>query len=125
MITGEPLNVPDSEMLSLARYRLESEGVAVPEGWNPLENDDEAFRLGVTLHINLYFRGISLTAKAAHRLDDDWWAEVWYDSSREAATRRAIVAVAAIMGRFHRSRPVDWWRYPEYGGAAAGETAGQ
>jgi hypothetical protein len=108
MITGAPLNASDGEMLRLALYALTRKGKVVPAGWNALENDVEAFQLAVDLQIGLYFRGISLSAKFYGR--EDWWAEVWYNEDQYAATRRAIVAVAAMMGCHSEALPHDWWK---------------
>jgi hypothetical protein len=108
MITGAPLNASDAEMLRLALCALTRKGEVLPAGWNALENDVEAFRLAVDLQISLHFRGISLSAKYYGR--EDWWAEVWYDGHQYAATRRAIVAVAAMMGRHFETLPRDCWK---------------
>jgi hypothetical protein len=108
MITGAPLNASDGEMLRLALYALTREGQVVPVGWNALGNDVEAFRLAADLQISLHFGGISLSARYFGR--KDWCAEVWYNGDQYAATRRAIVAVAAMMGRHFETLPHDWWR---------------
>lgn len=72
-----------------------------PSEWNPIENDGDALRLAVKLHLEIDHN---------HPLDNDAWVmaiengkmvsvteEV--DGCREAATRRAIVRAAAAIGK--------------------------
>jgi hypothetical protein len=109
MITGDKIQRTDEEMLRLAAYALtHHHGKELPEGWNPLLNDLDAFRLSVALKIGVSFGGISLTAKA--RVRDDWWAQVWFKNDEFESTRQAIVAVAAMQGHHFETLPPDWWK---------------
>ena len=67
------------------------------DGWNPLDNDGDAFRLAVKLRMHIsHYQGGTVTA-------DQWGRERREDCSREgedysAATRRAVVRAAAEIG---------------------------
>lgn len=109
MITGDKIQRTDAEMLRLASYALTCrQGREPPEGWNPLQNDIDAFRLSVVLKIRASFGGISVRAQSYFR--DDWWAEVWFKNDEFESTRQAIVAVAAMQGHHFETLPPDWWK---------------
>lgn len=66
----------------------------IPGNWNPLSDDGDALRLAVKLEIDLWFGCGGLSA---HGLAID--IEEDYGHDTYAATRRAIVRVAAEIGR--------------------------
>ena len=69
--------------------------VLIHSGWNPLCNDDQAFRLAIKLRIHLEFDEnccIPSTDMSAYR-------SVKFGDDAYAATRRAIVQTAAEIGK--------------------------
>jgi hypothetical protein len=76
--------------------------VMVP--WNPLNDDGDAMRLAVKLHIALdYYR---YYLRTIHYPGGEWWVEgegvisdeIEYGDYKPAAVRRAIVRAAAAIG---------------------------
>ena len=65
----------------------------IQDGWNPLEDDGDAFRLAVRLRIDVAFdpSGYAVGAQVSHMRDCTWVER----NDGEAATRRAIVRAAA------------------------------
>lgn len=109
---------PDQELLELAAKAagIEHDGT-VEEGacilnedrswrrfWNPLTDDGDAFRLSVKLGLNIVqqhtFAGPERVAAASGFCADDMrLTSTDYEGDPLAATRRAIVLAAAIIGR--------------------------
>lgn len=70
------------------------------EEWNPLEDDGNAFRLAVLLHISIGYTAPSFSpnwAAIARTWDGAYATEA--SSDLPSATRRAIVRVAAEIGK--------------------------
>jgi hypothetical protein len=68
--------------------------------WNPLENDGDALRLAVKLAMDVHVSegdGIRYTFVASHYSDDCGLTEC-HEDDPYAATRRAIVRTAAMIG---------------------------
>lgn len=88
------------------------DGELVTTGWNPLTDDGDALRLAVKLEIDLSFyteRDAKVYAQTKHLLgygtDDspsyqthEYHKELYKGSDPYAATRRAIVCAAAVIG---------------------------
>lgn len=76
-----------------------------PEGvlcrWNPLENDGDALRLAVKLHIDFKNHGSTVRVFAGDHLAQRVVASIEEACGQDqyAATRRAIVKAAAEIGR--------------------------
>lgn len=66
--------------------------------WNPLEDDGDALRLAVALKIDIHQRVADPRVSAVAALQKPM-IEFCDDSTRLAATRRAIVRAAAEIGR--------------------------
>ena len=78
--------------------------------WNPLENDGDAFRLAVDLKIEIYYEGSNVSVRKAvlsREKNDERRGKDGVDMSIDAtggcyaATRRAIVLVAAAIAVVH------------------------
>lgn len=78
-----------------------------PYDWNPLTDDGDALRLAVKLHLKVKVQkfgyasvsgGISFDPDQ-HPKTTHWERAVSFGTSAEAATRRAIVSVAAAIGK--------------------------
>lgn len=76
--------------------------------WNPLDDDGDAFRLAVKLTIDLLFTHEDVEAVATQHFKKEdqeiispWSCESWTIKQQDsyAATRRAIVRVAAEIGK--------------------------
>jgi hypothetical protein len=76
-------------------FRDDSFGGLIEYYWNPLTDDRDALRLSVRLRINVFHAGIS-----AFALDEDGDLECreGHENDPDAATRRAIVRLAAKLG---------------------------
>lgn len=71
----------------------------VESGWNPLENDGDAFRLAVGLELNVFHAGGNAYAVPSDfELDNEQCVSYRDAGGSESATRRAIVRAAAAMG---------------------------
>lgn len=72
-------------------------GIGFPQYWNPITEDGDALRLAVKLEIDIAFFAGSVTARE-HLAS--WSMTVQHDNQNVyIATRRAIVHVAAEIGR--------------------------
>ena len=65
--------------------------------WNPLNDDGDALRLAVKLHISIYADDESYVFGVTDRESEMGWCECWNDDPC-AAARRAIVRAAANIG---------------------------
>jgi hypothetical protein len=65
--------------------------------WNPLTDDSDALRLAVRCDIDIVFDTEFQRTEAHYSRKNEWVAEPWHDD-KAAATRRAIVSVAAKIG---------------------------
>jgi hypothetical protein len=99
----------DRELLELAAKAAEiSADYWTVDGWNPLYDDGDAFRLAVKLWIDVSFppymmkhdRPVVHAGKYWDNSDDCWYPfEELLDINPHAATCRAIVRAAAQIGR--------------------------
>ena len=102
-------NMTDRELLELAAkasgeirlvpYRqewLEPEDV---DAWNPLKYDGDALRLAVKLHINLEFEAWEVVANTCYEPSAEAIEQTSLSYGLAEATRRAIVRVAAEIGK--------------------------
>jgi hypothetical protein len=96
----------DRELLILAakaagyEYRPQNGAIVVdgiPSNWNPLTDDGDALRLAIERSIDLRFDDIEKVVEARHPLTS-YGAHEEYGDDKKAATRRAIVRAAALMG---------------------------
>lgn len=93
--------MPDGDGVDGSRWVAQH--VRLPDGqcvWHPLQNDAHAFRLATKLHIDLHFddRPGFVTALATHpKTLVVCGAQEPVGSDENAATRRAIVRVAAAL----------------------------
>ncbi len=91
---GLPLS---SEWNSAREGILIGEGAGDLTAWNPLADSGEALRLAVTLRLWLH---VEKYGASARRPGDAWLGcEAHKYGGIEAATRRAIVRVAAAIGK--------------------------
>jgi hypothetical protein len=68
--------------------------------WNPLKNDGDAHRLAVTLKLTIdHGYDMVFVNLTTHSFDEAVEAQESYNGDEYAATRRAIVRAAAIIGR--------------------------
>lgn len=95
-------NKTDRELLRLAARAATRFGGYSPEGdsWNPLEDNNQAFHLSVSLRFRIdhvYHDRFQMMAGGG-----EYWAIVPYDGDPIAAARRAIVIAAAKLaeGRY-------------------------
>lgn len=88
----------DRELLELAAKAVffEFGSQMLESGWNPLEDDGDALRLAVRLHIDLSFCGATTVCNGKLGYLSD---EVDPIGDQLAATRRAIVRAAAAMAK--------------------------
>jgi hypothetical protein len=111
----EPASMTDRELLELAAkaagiagewgregYIGRAEGF-IPTGWlrrwNPLTDDGDALRLAVKLRIDVcFFDGLKEIQVACASVFDVGHAHESYGDDMNAATRRALVRAAALMG---------------------------
>lgn len=103
------MNMSDIELLELAAKAAGIEGYYIPgdelfsEGiyltdendcgytWSPLDNDADALRLAVQLHMDILQYGEEGFVSACYKFDEP------YNGDPVVATRRAIVRAAAAM----------------------------
>lgn len=87
-------------------YRENSKGVVeiTANCWNPLTDDGDALRLAVKLNLQIGFDALPDGAVVAISFpydtdfDEDYFILEWLNKDPIAATRRAIVRAAAILG---------------------------
>lgn len=99
----------DRELLGLAAKAagLENEPCpngweeTYPLGWNPLEDDGDAFRLAVSLKISFdtWKKYDKLYAWADCDQREGWETKVLVEGDVYAAVRRSIVEVATMIGK--------------------------
>jgi hypothetical protein len=94
----------DRELLELASKAcgLEEAKMRIEfNQWNPIEDDGDALRLAVKLHINIEIWNIDALVKTNIYIKDCGHGcfEERYTTDPYAATRRAIVRAAAEIGR--------------------------
>lgn len=101
------MSAADRELLRLAAKAARVCGFFVDAGintgsdaepviWNPLTDDGDAFRLAITVGINV-FKGMAEVQR--HGIGRVWADESEVAKDPVAATRRAIVRAAAEIGR--------------------------
>lgn len=79
-------------------YIVEDGVSGASDVWNPLTDDGDALRLAVKLCMRLTTDDYGAAARVSD--NDRWWGyEAHLNNGIEAATRRAIVRVAAEIGR--------------------------
>jgi hypothetical protein len=98
------MNYTDRELLELAAkaagyWNKEFNCYEGPLNWNPLRDNDDAFRLAVQLEIaiNPYAGKTVVAHDETRRLHHEKW-DCW-DNDPNAATRHAIVKIASEIGR--------------------------
>lgn len=97
----------DMELTKLAAKAAGIEGVNFDRArrdwsWNPLDDDGDALRLAVKLHMNFYGScKYSTTAEIISDSDEPSITKKEYcdEKTKNAATRRAIVRAAAEIGK--------------------------
>jgi hypothetical protein len=90
-------NMTDTELMALAAKAINYSDAG---DWNPLGDDEQAFRLAVTLglDINVYKEEVGAVRHHYHGGESYRRHFVRIGDDKFAATRRAIVLVAAEMG---------------------------
>ena len=72
----------------------------VKDGWNPLADNSDAFRLATDLKINVMFLNWAVKAKLHNsEYETDWIDYGRFNGDMYAATRYAIVVAAAEIAR--------------------------
>jgi Rad3-related DNA helicase len=89
--------MPKGSVMGSGDYLYEKNGVAVY--WNPLTDDGDALRLAVKCHLAVcvYVEGRTEVITVGEDVFCEYHAD--HSGSPLAATRRAIVRAAAVIGR--------------------------
>ena len=67
--------------------------------WNPLEDDGDALRLAVKLHLDISVDIDGALVEMQMKDESAWVSEFAHDGDLYAATRRAIVRAAAVIAQ--------------------------
>ena len=67
--------------------------------WNPLEDDGDALRLAVKLHLDISVDIDGALVETQMKDESAWASEFAHDGDLYAATRRAIVRAAAVIAQ--------------------------